>query len=80
MEEVRKVVAERNNCEDIALNFITDYFYPEMLTVIYRGEKGSMHPKAGVSKSPEHQKKRSDCLRLFSNIFGVNPLRYKPKV
>jgi hypothetical protein len=79
MSEMRKVVAERNNCEDIAINFIAEYFYPEMQTTTFRGQRKSTHPESAVSKSSGHVKKRNECIGLYSSILGVNPLRYKPK-
>jgi hypothetical protein len=31
--EMRKIVREKNNCDDIGLNWLIQYFYPELETI-----------------------------------------------
>jgi hypothetical protein len=33
VEEMRKIVREKNNCDDIGINWLIQYFYPELETV-----------------------------------------------
>ena len=37
VQEVRKVVSRANNCDDIAMNFLVKYFYPEFPVFQRRG-------------------------------------------
>jgi hypothetical protein len=38
LQEVRRIVTEKNNCEDIALDFIVSFYYPELLTRFVEGK------------------------------------------
>jgi hypothetical protein len=81
IEEMRKIVREKNNCDDIGINWLVQYFYPELETVYVRAARGNLlagGPAIAQSTSPTHYPFRSECLLAFTNLFGVNALRYKP--
>ena len=78
---MRKIVQIKNNCDDIALNFIIQFFYPELQTVVIQAVKGNLlaySPKIAQSTSSNHYIFRNQCLKEFVNILGINPLRYGP--
>jgi hypothetical protein len=78
---MRKIVREKNNCDDIGLNWLIQYFYPELETIYIKAIKGNLlaqSPAIAQSTSPTHYPYRSECILAFTQIFGVNVLRYKP--
>lgn len=42
------------------------------------GDIQNISPAVAQSTSPTHYPYRSECIQEFTNIFGVNPLRYAP--
>lgn len=81
LEQMRKIVREKNNCDDIGLNWLVQYFYPELETVYVRAARGNLlagGPAIGQSASPTHYPFRSQCVLAFTELFGINALRYKP--
>lgn len=77
---MRKVVTEKNNCDDIGINWMIQYFYPELQTIIITGNLKNISPAIAQSTSSTHYPYRSQCVGLFTDIFGINALRYKPLV
>lgn len=81
LEEMRKIVRQKNNCDDIGLNWLIQYFYPELETVYVIAKRGNLlagSPAIAQSTSPTHYPYRSQCIQEFTNLFGVNTVRYKP--
>ena len=37
IHELREIVRQKNNCDDIALNFIVNFFFPELVSVALTG-------------------------------------------
>lgn len=78
---MRKIVRQKNNCDDIGLNWLIQYFYPELETVYVEAKRGNLlagSPAIAQSTSPTHYPYRSQCILQFTNLFGVNTVRYKP--
>jgi hypothetical protein len=69
-------ILKKNNCDDIALNWIIQYFYPELTTIVIEGNIENRSPAVAQSTSPNHYRYRNQCLKDFTDIFGINPLRY----
>ena len=75
---MRKIVKIKNNCDDIALNFIIQFFYPEFQIVVIQAVKGGLlglTPQIAQSTSSNHYIFRSQCIKEFVSILGINPLR-----
>lgn len=44
---MRKFVQKNNNCDDIALNYMVNYFYPEFVAMHLKGDVANKSPKHG---------------------------------
>ena len=76
LKAIRQDVSTYNNCEDIVINWIVSYYYPELLPVVIKGQITSDVTPVARSHKPIHTTHRSDCFNSFTKIFGINPLRY----
>ena len=79
--EMRKIVREKNNCDDIGLNWLIQYFYPELETIYIEAVNGSplaFSPRVAQSTNKIHYIYRTECIHAFTDLFGINALRYKP--
>lgn len=63
------------NCEDILFNFMVSNATRTSPVVVKVKREGSLKME-GLSDDPQHYIERSECLQVFSNIFGYMPLRY----
>lgn len=80
MASIRKIITERNNCDDIALNFIANYYFPEFRNIYIKSSlEMDTHPQTGQSNLKNHIPFRNECLNAFTKILGFNPLRYTLK-
>lgn len=65
---MREYVKLRNNCDDIALNFIVSYFFPELFPVAL-DRNGTViiqaHPYSQALMKT-HYPYRTQCLKKFS--------------
>ena len=77
---MRELIVEMNNCDDIGLAWMINYYYPELPTVITSGKLFDRSPKVAQSTTPTHFIYREKCIREFINIFGQMSLKYLPKV
>jgi len=80
---MRKIVREKNNCDDIGLNWLIQYFYPELETIYVEALKGNPlanSPAVAQSTSKDHYIFRGECVKSFTDLFGITALRYKPVV
>lgn len=68
-------MVEKFNCEDILLNFMVSYLYPEV-TPKYIELPFKSLGFTGVSATKTHKNYRADCISKFSDIIGYNPIRY----
>ena len=75
IKEMREMVRSYNNCEDIAINYLVSYYYPELVPVLLKGEFKLDTTPVARSHKPVHLSHRTDCLKNFTLVFGVNPLR-----
>lgn len=75
LREMRKHVVEKFNCEDLMLNFMVSYLYPEV-TPKYIELPFISLGITGVSATAKHKQYRAECITQFSNIIGYNPVRY----
>ena len=81
IEAMRKIVREKNNCDDIGINWLIQYFYPELEVIHLDAAKGNLlagSPAIAQSTSSTHYPYRNECIKQFTLLFGVNALRYKP--
>jgi hypothetical protein len=81
LQEMRKIIRDKNNCDDIGINWLVQYFYPELETIHIKAIKGNLlahSPAIAQSTSPTHYPYRDACIRAFTELYGVNVLRYKP--
>ncbi|GMR39542.1 hypothetical protein PMAYCL1PPCAC_09737, partial [Pristionchus mayeri] len=62
------------NCEDIAMNFLISHLTRRPPLKILKKESKRNGSKKGLSVRPDHETKRSECIRLFAQIYGYNPL------
>ena len=78
LERMREYVERKNNCDDIGLNWLVGYFYPELVPIPIKGTLLNISPKVAQATSSTHYPYRSACIKEFTLIFGVNALRYVP--
>src|SRR5262249_867421 len=77
IRQMREIVSTLTNGEDIAMNFVSRYYYPDLHPTFVPGR---IHEdwesyKTGLSYNPSHQFKRSYVLNEYSKIFGENLLK-----
>ncbi|CAI5443998.1 unnamed protein product [Caenorhabditis angaria] len=75
--EIRRHVDEIQNCEDIAMNFLVAHLTrkpPIKTTSRWTIKCPTCAEK--LSDSDSHFSKRHECIRLFTTIYGYNPLRF----
>lgn len=90
MREMRKVVDEMKNCEDILMNFVVadeSSSGPVLVDAKKLRDHGDARNdevlvdkdvrEVGLSsRRREHRKRRGDCIREFHRVLGRMPLRY----
>ncbi|XVE71398.1 hypothetical protein DITRI_Ditri10aG0147100 [Diplodiscus trichospermus] len=90
MREMRRMVDEMRNCEDILINFVVaeETNAGPMMVAAERvrdwgdprnedDDGGSLVRVAGLSsRKAEHRKRRGNCITEFHRAFGRMPLRY----
>ena len=59
ISQMREVVREKNNCDDIALNTLVTYFFPEFLLVPISGKLRLESPEVSQSRTKSHETFRS---------------------
>lgn len=79
IQEMRKFIRARNNCDDIGLNYMVSYFYPQLKPIFITGDLQDTNPPGGQSSMGNHHAFRNECIKNFTDILGVNPLRYLPR-
>ncbi len=63
---MRKIIKEKNNCDDIGLNFIVNYYFPELVPSFLTGNlKYAIH-LSSQALSKTHYPFRSECIKQFS--------------
>ncbi|KAI6232776.1 Exostosin and EXTL2 domain containing protein [Aphelenchoides fujianensis] len=74
---IREHIGRLFNCEDIAVNFLVSHLTrrpPVKTTPIMN--TGGKFAKSGLShRGSSHYTQRSECVAMFTRIFGYNPLR-----
>ncbi|WKY02846.1 hypothetical protein Q1695_016270 [Nippostrongylus brasiliensis] len=76
-EAIRQHVDEVTNCEDIAMNFLVSHRTRE--PPIKTTSKWTLRcPTCSemLSQDESHFSERHDCIRLFTKIYGYNPLKF----
>lgn len=75
--EIRKHVDNIKNCEDIAMNFLVSHLTrkPPIKTTSRWTLKCPTCTES-LFKTDSHFEKRHECIRLFSKIYGYNPLKF----
>jgi hypothetical protein len=75
MEDLRKFVDSKFNCEDIALNYVASMLTCDgPLQVLGLQKLDHQAAKHGISTKPGHGRTRNRCLREFNELFTYNPL------
>lgn len=59
---MRNIIVTKNNCDDIGLAWVAQYFYPELQTIIKEGNLLNISPAVAQSTSPNHYPFRSKCV------------------
>jgi hypothetical protein len=59
---------------------LAEYFYPELKTVLIKGQVIDVAPGLAISTASDHFAKRNSCLNRFTHIFGATVLTYKPLI
>jgi glucuronyl/N-acetylglucosaminyl transferase EXT2/alpha-1,4-N-acetylglucosaminyltransferase EXTL3 len=76
MEDLRKFVDSKFNCEDIALNYVASMLTCDgPLQVLGLQKLDHQAAKHGISTKPGHGRTRNRCLREFNELFTYNPLQ-----
>ena len=76
-EQIRDYVQLNINCEDIAMNFLISYLTKQ--SPIKIGNRETFHCykcEESLSSKLNHYQQRTECLRYFSHVYRMNPLRY----
>ncbi|GMT30924.1 hypothetical protein PFISCL1PPCAC_22221, partial [Pristionchus fissidentatus] len=75
---IREHIDRNMNCEDIAMNFLVAHLSrkPPIKIIKYTDTENPQGKKkgGGISSKPTHYSIRSNCVQLFSEIYGYNPL------
>ncbi|CAJ0929409.1 unnamed protein product, partial [Mesorhabditis belari] len=75
-EDVRRHVDEVMNCEDIAMNFLVSSITQKPpLKVTTKWTLRCPNCSEKLSDDESHFNERHECIRLFTKIFGYNPLK-----
>ncbi len=75
MNQLRQIVQKKNNCDDIGFNFIASYFFPEIIPIKIYGKLRERGTPGSQSRTANHFKFRSECIKQFIDIFGFLPTR-----
>ncbi len=76
-KEIREIVDDKMNCEDIALNFLvaaTTGQPPIKVTPRKKFKCPTCSNNEMLSSDSTHMMERNDCLNRFSGIYGFMPL------
>lgn len=75
--EIREHVNKIKNCEDIAMNFLVSHLTrkPPIKTTSRWTLKCSTCTES-LFKTDSHFEKRHECIRLFTKVYGYNPLKF----
>uniref|UniRef100_A0A158QRC2 Glyco_transf_64 domain-containing protein n=1 Tax=Haemonchus placei TaxID=6290 RepID=A0A158QRC2_HAEPC len=76
-EAIRRHVDEVTNCEDIAMNFLVSHLTRE--PPIKTTSKWTIRCPTcteTLSQDESHFRERHECIRLFTRIYGYNPLKF----
>ncbi|VDO91524.1 unnamed protein product [Heligmosomoides polygyrus] len=76
-EAIRRHVDEVTNCEDIAMNFLVSHITRE--PPIKTTSKWTLRCPTcteTLSQDESHFHERHECIRLFTRIYGYNPLKF----
>uniref|UniRef100_A0A0N4Z425 Glyco_transf_64 domain-containing protein n=1 Tax=Parastrongyloides trichosuri TaxID=131310 RepID=A0A0N4Z425_PARTI len=74
---IKRYIDDKMNCEDIAMNFMIAILTNKPNALFTNVEDLSRCDNCiahGLSKDKNHYIERSDCVELFSNTFGGNPM------
>lgn len=75
MKKIRAEVDQNMNCEDIAMNYVTQLITGEPPLLVFGDSPFvNMNPPGGISMHKGHFERRSKCLDHFSDLFGCFPL------
>lgn len=66
VKEMRDYVVTKNNCDDIGLNWVVQYFYPELMTKAIDGNILNISPKFAQATSQNHYPFRTKCIQKFA--------------
>ena len=75
---MRQIVKENNQCEDVAMVWIVQFYYGEIGGIVIEGIITSVDNPVARSNKLSYFTLRSKCIQQFTHIYGVNPLRYTP--
>jgi alpha-1,4-N-acetylglucosaminyltransferase EXTL3 len=73
---IRQKVDELSNCEDVAFNLMVSHLIRKGPVKVTSKIELTTDPNNALSKRNDHFAIRSQCLQLFSEIYGYNPLLY----
>lgn len=63
---MRDYVVQKNNCDDIGLNWVIQYFYPELKTITIDGNVLNISPKVAQATGKSHYPFRTQCIQKFT--------------
>jgi hypothetical protein len=66
VKEMRDYIVTKNNCDDIGLNWVVQYFYPELRTIAIDGDIQNISPKIAQTTGKSHYPFRSQCIQKFT--------------
>ena len=66
IKEMRDYVVQKNNCDDIGLNWVIQYFYPELKTITIDGNVLNISPKVAQATGKSHYPFRTQCIQKFT--------------
>ncbi|KAF8370903.1 hypothetical protein PRIPAC_77332 [Pristionchus pacificus] len=73
-------IDKHRNCEDIAMNFLVAHLTRRPPLKVVKKLSMSNGSKAGLSARGGHYVKRDECMAIFAEIYGYNPLLYSQEV
>ncbi|GMR44371.1 hypothetical protein PMAYCL1PPCAC_14566, partial [Pristionchus mayeri] len=68
-------IQENRNCEDIAMNFLIAHLTRRPPLKVIK-KTGLSNGSKGLSTRGDHYTQRSECIQLFTEVYGYNPLLF----
>ncbi|GMR39531.1 hypothetical protein PMAYCL1PPCAC_09726, partial [Pristionchus mayeri] len=73
-------IHNHRNCEDIAMNFLIAHLTRRPPLRVIKKKSMSNGSRAGLSARGGHYTRRSECIQMFTQLYGYNPLLFSQEL